>query len=229
MSPEPLVLVIDDEVQMRRLLRTTLEGGGFRLCEAENGELGLQEAVQKKPDAVILDLGLPDLDGLEVLKRLREWSSVPVLILSVRDGEKQKVAALDHGADDYVTKPFGQEELLARLRVILRRTPEHSEMPVFENGDLKVDLQERRVYMKGKELKITGIEYALLKLLIRHAGKVLTHRYILKEVWGPGAEERTHYLRVYMTHLRQKIEADPEKPKRIQTESGVGYRFCLLS
>lgn len=214
---------------MRRLLRTTLEGGGFRLCEAENGELGLQEAVQKKPDAVILDLGLPDLDGLEVLKRLREWSSVPVLILSVRDGEKQKVAALDHGADDYVTKPFGQEELLARLRVILRRTPEHSEMPVFENGDLKVDLQERRVYMKGKELKITGIEYALLKLLIRHAGKVLTHRYILKEVWGPGAEERTHYLRVYMTHLRQKIEADPEKPKRIQTESGVGYRFCLLS
>lgn len=229
MSSEALVLVIDDELQMRRLLRTTLEGGGFRHCEAENGQLGLQEAVHKKPDAVILDLGLPDMDGLEVLKRLREWSKVPVLILSVRDGEKQKVAALDLGADDYVTKPFGQEELLARLRVILRRTPEHSEMPVFENGDLRVDLKERQVFMKGKEVKITGIEYALLKLFVQHTGKVLTHRHILKEVWGPGSEDRTHYLRVYVTHLRQKIETDPDKPRRIKTESGIGYRFCLIS
>ncbi len=227
MSTDPLILVIDDEVQMRRLLRTTLESGGFRYCEAENGELGLMEAVQKKPDAIILDLGLPDMDGLEVLKRLREWSKLPILILSVRDAEKQKVEALDQGADDYVSKPFGQEELLARLRVILRRTPEHSDTPVFEIKDLKVDFSQRAVWVKGKEVKVSGIEYALLKLLIQHAGKVLTHRYILKEVWGPGSEDRTHYLRVYVTHLRKKIEDDPDSPKRIRTESGIGYRFCL--
>ncbi len=226
MSNQPLVLVIDDEVQMRRLLRTTLESGGFRHCEAESGELGLTEAVQKKPDAVILDLGLPDLDGIEVLKRLREWSKIPVLILSVRDDEKQKVAALDHGADDYVTKPFGQEELLARLRVILRRVPEQEE-PVFKNGDLTVDFPARRVFIKGKEINLTATEYSLLKLLIHHAGKVLTHRQILREIWGPNTEERTHYLRVYMTHLRQKIERDPDKPRLIKTESGIGYRFCL--
>lgn len=228
MTASPLVLVIDDEVQMRRLLKMTLEHGGFRYCEAENGELGLLEVVQRKPDAVILDLGLPDLDGIKVLKRLREWSRVPVLILSVRDDEKQKVAALDYGADDYVTKPFGQDELLARLRVILRRTPEHHEMPVFENEDLKVDLIERRVLLGGKEVKLTGLEYSLLKLFIHHTGKVLTHRQILKEIWGAGSEDRTHYLRVYITHLRHKIEANPDKPARIKTESGIGYRFCLI-
>lgn len=226
MNSQPLVLVIDDEVQMRRLLRTTLESGGFRHCEAESGESGLTEAVQKKPDVVILDLGLPDLDGVEVLKRLREWSKVPVLILSVRDDEKQKVAALDHGADDYVTKPFGQDELLARLRVILRRVPEHED-PVFKNGDLTVDFPTRRVLIKGKEIKLTATEYSLLKLLIHHAGKVLTHRQILREIWGPNTEDRTHYLRVYMTHLRQKIENHPENPRFIKTESGIGYRFCL--
>jgi len=228
MKQSPLILVIDDEVQMRRLLRRTLEGGGYRYCEAENGESGLLEAVQKKPDAFILDLGLPDLDGVEVLKRLRDWSQAPVLILSVRDDEKQKVLALDHGADDYVTKPFGQEELLARLRVILRHSPEKAGLPVFQNGKLIVDLAERRVLVSGKETKLTGIEYALLKLFVQHAGKVLTHRQILREVWGPNSEDRTHYLRVYVTHLRQKIEPDPDNPQHIKTESGVGYRFCLV-
>ncbi len=228
MNSNPLILVIDDELQMRRLLKLTLETGGFRYAEAENGVLGLQEAVQKKPDAIVLDLGLPDLDGLEVLKKLREWSQVPVLVLSVRDAEKQKVDALDGGADDYVTKPFGQEELLARLRVVLKHAPEQQGLPVFENGGLKVDFSERRVLVKGKEVKLTGTEYALLKLLIHHAGKVLTHGQILREVWGPHSEERTQYLRVYMTHLRQKIESNPDNPQRIKTESGIGYRFCLL-
>ena len=222
----PLVLVIDDEQQMRRLLNRTLESGGYRFAEAETGELGLMEAVHKKPDAIILDLGLPDQDGVAVLKKLREWSQIPVLILSVRDEEKQKVAALDAGADDYVTKPFGQDELLARLRVILRHAPESAGLPVFESGRLSVDLKERRVLVGGKEVKVTGTEYALLKLLIQHAGKVLTHRQILHEVWGPGTEERTQYLRVYITHLRQKIEANPDKPLFIKTESGIGYRFC---
>lgn len=228
MNQPPLVLVIDDEIQMRRLLLRTVEGEGYRYCEAENGESGLAEAVQKKPDVVILDLGLPDLDGVEVLKRFREWSRVPVLVLSVRDDEKQKVRALDAGADDYVTKPFGQEELLARLRVILRHSPERTDLPVFQNGGLTVDLVERRVLVSGKEVRLTGTEYSLLKLFIRHAGKVLTHRQILREIWGPNSEDRTHYLRVYITHLRQKIEPDPNNPVHIKTESGVGYRFCLV-
>lgn len=228
MSRKPLILVIDDELQMRRLLKLTLETGGFEYCEAENGGLGLQEAVQKKPDAVILDLGLPDLDGLEVLKKLREWSQIPVLVLSVRDAEKQKVAALDGGADDYVTKPFGQDELLARLRVVLKHAPDHQAEPVFENGGLKIDFSNRQVFVSGKEMKLTGTEYALLKILTQHAGKVLTHGQILREVWGPNSEDRTQYLRVYMTHLRQKIELNPEKPRHIKTESGIGYRFNLI-
>ena len=222
-----LVLVIDDELQMRRLLRTTLESGGYTFCEAQDGQSGITEAKHKKPDAIILDLGLPDMDGVEVLKKLREWNKIPILILSVRNDEKQKVLALDNGADDYVTKPFGQEELLARLRVILRRIPENIE-PLFENGNLSVDLTERRALVKGKEIKLTATEYSLLKLFIQHAGKVITHRQILREIWGPDSEERTQYLRVYITHLRQKIETDPDKPKHIKTESGVGYRFCLV-
>ncbi len=227
MNPQPLVLVIDDEPQMKRLLRMTLEQSGFRYAEAENGELGLMEVVQKKPDAIILDLGLPDMDGVEVLKKLREWSQTPVLVLSVRDDEKQKVAALDSGADDYVTKPFGQEELLARLRVILRHAPDNPDLPIFENGKLAVDFVNRLVRVGGKEVKLTVTEYSLLKLLVHHAGKVLTHRQMLREIWGPNSEERTQYLRVYITHLRQKIETDPDKPKHIKTESGIGYRFCL--
>lgn len=228
MTTPPLVLVIDDEIQMRRLLKMTIENGGYNYAEAENGELGLMEAVQRKPDAIILDLGLPDIDGVEVLKRLREWSKTPVLIVSVRDNEKQKVSALDAGADDYVTKPFGQEELLARLRVLLRRSPENPESPIFENGNLAVDFSAHKVLLEGKEVKLTSTEYSLLKLLIQHAGKVVTHRQILHEIWGPGTEERTQYLRVYITHLRQKIESNPDKPQRIKTESGIGYRFCLL-
>lgn len=222
-----LILVIDDELQLRRLLRTTLESGGYNFCEAADGQSGITEAKHKKPDAIILDLGLPDMDGVEVLKKLRERNKVPILILSVRNEEKQKVSALDHGADDYVTKPFGQDELLARLRVILRRSPENAE-PLFENGNLSVDLAARRVLVKGKEIKLTATEYSLLKLLIQHAGKVITHRQILREIWGPDSEERTQYLRVYITHLRQKIEANPDKPERIKTESGIGYRFCLI-
>ncbi len=228
MNTQPFILVIDDEIQMRRLLKMTLENGGYSYAEAENGELGLMEAVQKKPDAIILDLGLPDMDGVGVLKRLREWSKTPVLVLSVRDNEKQKVSALDAGADDYVTKPFGQEELLARLRVLLRRSPENPESPIFENGNLTVDFSARQVLVKGEEVKLTSTEYSLLKLLIQHAGKVVTHRQILHEIWGPGTEERTQYLRVYMTHLRQKIESNPDKPQHIKTESGIGYRFSLL-
>lgn len=228
MNAKPLVLVVDDEAQMRRLLRKTIEDGGYSFCEAENGQAGLIEASQKKPDAFILDLGLPDMDGVAVVKKLREWNQAPVLILSVRDDEKQKVAALDAGADDYVTKPFGQDELLARLRVLLRRSPEANNLPVFHNAGLRVNFAEHRVLVGGKEIKLTATEYTLLKLFIKHAGKVLTHRQILREIWGPGTEDRTHYLRVYMTHLRQKIESNPDNPQRIKTESGIGYRFCLL-
>ena len=224
---KPLILVIDDEIQMRRLLKMTIESGGFQYADAENGELGIMEAISKKPDAIVLDLGLPDMDGIQVLKRLREWSKLPILILSVRNDEKQKVAALDAGADDYVTKPFGQEELLARLRALLRHVPEKGS-PVFENNDLTIDLNERLVRLKGKEVKLTTTEYALLNLFIKHVGKVLTHSQILREIWGPNTEDRTHYLRVYITHLRQKIESNPDKPERIKTESGIGYRFCLL-
>lgn len=227
MTMSSLVLVIDDEPQMQRLLQRTLENGGYRYYGAETGEMGIVEITQRKPDAVVLDLGLPDMDGVQVLKKIREWNKVPVLVLSVRSDEKQKVAALDEGADDYVTKPFGQEELLARLRVILRRNPENSDLPIFQNGELTVDFSNHRVLIRKEEVKLTGTEYALLKLLVQHAGKVITHKQILREVWGPNSEDRVQYLRVYMTHLRQKIESNPEKPERIKTESGIGYRFCL--
>jgi two-component system KDP operon response regulator KdpE len=221
----PIVLIIDDEVQIRRLLRVTLEANGYRVFEAPSGKDGLVEAAQRHPDAIVLDLGLPDMDGSEVLKRLREWSQAPVIVLSVREGEDDKVTALDHGADDYITKPFSTVELLARLRVARRHAQPIEDNSVFRAGRLEVDLAGRIVTVKGQEIKLTPTEYSLLRLLVRNAGKVVTHRQILKEVWGPNAVEQTHYLRVYMAHLRDKIEADPSRPEILLTEPGVGYRL----
>ena len=221
----PEVLVIDDEVQIRRLLRVTLEGAGFRVREAEGGQLGLVEAATKRPDAIILDLGLPDLSGIEVLKRLREWSRLPVLILSVRGQEADKIEALDAGADDYLSKPFGGGELLARLRAMLRRVQTKEEESGVSFGDVEIDFARRVVTKAGTALKLTPKEYGLLRLLVLHRGKVITHRQILRELWGPKAEEQTQYLRVYMTHLRQKLEDNPNQPRFFRTESGIGYRF----
>ena len=226
----PAVLIIDDEPQMRRLLETILKADGYRVSEAATGEEGLTDAAQRQPDVVVLDLGLPDMDGVEVLRRLRQWSHMPVLILSVRDTEEQKVAALDAGADDYVTKPFASAELLARLRVMLRHASAAASAaasPVFHAGELVVDLAARSVRLAGREVKLTATEYALLALFIKHAGRVLTHRQILREVWGPRAEEHRQYLRVYVAHLRRKIEPGEGPPKLIVTESGVGYRLRL--
>lgn len=222
---KPSALVIDDEIQIRRLLRVCLEGNGYRVEEAATGQEGITLAAQHPPDIVLLDLGLPDLDGVTVLKRLREWSRVPVVVLSVREREDDKVAALDNGADDYVTKPFSTAELLARLRVAQRHASPAAESPTFRTGELEVDLTARVVKLKGRDVKLTATEYSLLRLFVQHAGKVLTHRQILKEVWGPNYVEQTHYLRVYIAHLREKLEADPSKPRLITTESGVGYRL----
>jgi two-component system KDP operon response regulator KdpE len=226
--PLPLkstALVIDDELQMRRLLRVCLEANGYQVSEAATGKDGIAEAAQRPPDVVILDLGLPDMDGVSVLKRLREWSQVPVVVLSVRDREEDKIAALDAGADDYVTKPFSSGELLARLRVAQRHVTPASEATVFRSGQLEVDLAARVVKLKGKEVKLTATEYSLLRLFVQHAGKVLTHRQILREVWGPNYVEQTHYLRVYLAHLREKLESNPAQPELLITEPGVGYRL----
>ncbi len=222
----PVVLVIDDETQIRRLLRVALEAGGYRVFEAATGQAGLVEAAQRRPDVIVLDLGLPDMDGASVLKRLREWSQAPVLVLSVREGEDDKVGALDNGADDYMTKPFSTVELLARLRVARRHTLPISENSVFRSGRLEVDLAARKVTVKDQEIKLTPTEYSLLRLLVRNAGKVVTHRQILKEVWGPNYSDQTHYLRVYVAHLREKIEADAARPELLLTEPGVGYRLA---
>jgi len=225
MNPKPLILIIDDEPQIRRLLTVALEAHGYRGLSAVNGQEGLVLAAQHQPALVILDLGLPDLGGQEVLQRLREWSRAPVIMLSVRDDEKGKVAALDAGADDYVTKPFNTDELLARVRVALRHVSGQEEAAVMQAKHLVIDFATRRVTAGGREVKLSKIEYDLLRLLARHAGKVLTHRQILGEVWGPGHESDTHYLRVYIAHLREKIERQPESPELILTELGVGYRF----
>ena len=222
---KPLALVIDDELQIRRLLRVCLEANGYRVSEAATGKDGIAEAAQRPPDIVLLDLGLPDMEGVAVLKRLREWSHVPVVVLSVRDREEDKIAALDNGADDYVTKPFSSGELLARLRVAQRHATPLSEATVFRSGQLQVDLAARVVKRKGEEVKLTATEYNLLRLFVQHAGKVLTHRQILKEVWGPNSVEQTHYLRVYLAHLREKLEANPAEPELLITEPGVGYRL----
>ena len=228
MSAEPArteVLVIDDEVQIRRLLRVTLEAAGYAVREADSGQIGLNEVAYRRPDAVILDLGLPDLPGVEVLRRLREWSHVPVLILTVRGAEGDKIAALDTGADDYLTKPFATGELLARLRAMQRRAQSPTEPSVVRFGAVEVDFARRVVARNGAEIRLTAKEYALLRLLLTHRGRVLTHRQILREIWGPKAEEQTHYLRVYMAHLRQKLEDEPNQPKYFRTEAGIGYRF----
>ena len=224
MTTERTVLVIDDEPPIRRLLRLTLEPQGYRVFEADNGQLGLQEAAARRPDVIVLDLGLPDMDGVTVLKRLREWSQTPVLVLSVRDREADKVAALDNGADDYLTKPFGTEELLARRRAVQRRAPEAQEEPVFVSGDLTVDLASRTVMVKKKEVHLTATEYALLRELVRHAGRVVMHAQLLRAVWGPNSENQSQYLRVYITHLRKKLETTTSG-KLIQTEPGIGYRL----
>ncbi len=226
MSPAKLtVLVIDDEVQIRRLLRITLEAAGIGVLEADTGRIGLEEAARCQPDAIILDLGLPDLGGLEALKQLREWSKVPVLVLTVLAAEGDKVAALDAGADDYLTKPFGSAELTARLRAILRRVTDEDEPSVVKFGEIEMDLAARVVRRSGVEVRLTAKEYAMLRMLVIHRGKVVTHGQMLRELWGPKAEENTHYLRVHMTHIRQKLEAEPHKPRHLRTESGIGYRL----
>jgi two-component system KDP operon response regulator KdpE len=226
-KPQTTALVIDDEPQIRRILRITLENNGFRVFDAANGQDGIVQAAQYRPHVILLDLGLPDMDGVTVLKRLREWSQVPVIVLSVRDRENDKVAALDAGADDYITKPFGTNELLARLRVACRHTlsPTNADLAVFRSGHLEVDLSARVVKVKGREVRLTATEYALLHLLVQHSGKVLTHQQILREIWGPDQLEQTHYLRVYIAHLREKLETIPAQPELIITEPAVGYRL----
>jgi two-component system, OmpR family, KDP operon response regulator KdpE len=219
------ILIIDDERPIRRLLRATLECEGYKVREAENGILGIQELTAAAPDGVILDLGLPDIGGSEVLKRLRSWSSVPVLILSVRDDDDEKIAALDDGADDYLTKPFNGGILLARVRAILRRAQTTSEPPIVRFGDIEFDRSARIVRRAGVEVHLTSREYALLALLVHYRGKVITHRQILREIWGPGAEERFQYLRVHMGNLRQKLEENPGRPRHLKTDSGIGYRL----
>ncbi|MDR3402962.1 MAG: response regulator [Chthoniobacter sp.] len=224
-----VALVIDDEPQIRRLLRVMLEAGGYTVLDAATGQEGIVQAAQGRPEIIVLDLGLPDLDGVEVLKRIREWSRVPVVVLSVRDREQDKIAALDGGADDFVTKPFSSGELLARLRTALRHSQPQAADAVFRSGKVELDLAARRVRQNGDEVKLTPTEYALLRLLAVHAGKVLTHRQLLTEVWGPGAVEQTQYLRVHIAHLRDKLEDDAGNPKIILTEPAVGYRAMFES
>jgi two-component system KDP operon response regulator KdpE len=223
---DPVIVCIEDDPQMRRFLRTGLGAQGFRVFDAETGSQGLAEAGTRKPDLVILDLGLPDMDGVEVVRELRSWTRMPVIVLSARTMESDKIAALDAGADDYLTKPFGLGELLARIRVALRHANSSEEQgETFSAGELNVDFIKRLVTLKGQKVHLTPIEYRLLSVLIRNAGKVLTHRQLLKDVWGPAYVDRGHYLRVYMGQLRHKIEADPARPRYLLTEPGVGYRF----
>jgi two-component system KDP operon response regulator KdpE len=221
----PRILIIDDEVAIRRFLHTVLSAEEFSLHEASDGHAGLAAAATLRPDVILLDLGLPDIDGIEVIRRIREWSPVPIIVLSVREYEDDKVRALDAGADDYLTKPFGVGELLARIRAALRRTVQQVPEPVFSGGDLQMDLNLRRVTVSGDEVQLTPTEYDILRLFVTHAGKVLTHSQILKQVWGIAYLEQPHVLRVNISNLRRKIEADPSRPQHIITEPGVGYRF----
>ncbi len=229
MTSAPLrVLLVEDEPQMRRFLRVALEGSGYRYLEASTGEEGLTLAVQHRPDVILLDLGLPDMDGLELMTRLRAWSQTPVIVISARGQETDKIGALDVGADDYLTKPFGTGELLARIRVALRHAElGAAEEPVFKLGRWQVDLARRQVLVAGQEVHLTPLEYGLFTTLIRHAGKVVTHRQLLKEVWGGVAGAQPLYLRVYMAQLRHKLEEDASRPRYLQTEPGIGYRLRL--
>ena len=230
MNNAATLIVIEDEAQIRRFLRTTLASEGYQVIEAETGRQGLLEAATRKPDLIILDLGLPDMDGVEVIKALRAWSSVPIIILSARSQESDKISALDAGADDYLVKPFSAGELLARIRVALRHVSSVAngeEEGVFSVDELKVDMIHRKVTVSGAEVHLTPIEYRLLTVLVKHAGKVLTHRLLLNEVWGPNYVERAHYLRIYMGTLRHKLEKDPARPRFLLTEVGVGYRLAV--
>lgn len=225
-----LILLIEDEPQMRRFLRVTLQSNDYRLVETSSGQEGLAEAAMRNPDVVLLDLGLPDMDGIEVTRKLREWSEVPVIVISAREQEEDKIRALDAGADDYLTKPFGAGELLARMRVALRHRAllqAGQKEPVFVLGDLRVDFTDRQVYIRDKEIHLTPIEYRLLAVLVKNAGKVITHTQLLKEVWGAAYSGQTQYLRVYMTQLRRKLEADPARPRYLLNEPGVGYRLKI--
>ncbi len=226
-AARPGILVVEDEPQVMRFLRTTLAGHGYRVLEAASGGQALVEASTRLPDVILLDLGLPDLDGIEVTRRVREWSPVPIIVISARGRENDKVQALDAGADDYLTKPFGVEELLARIRVALRNAARAAAGPgpVFRAGELVVDLAARSVSVAGRDVHLTRTEYNLLATLVKYAGKVVTHQQLLREVWGPGAVTQSHYLRVYMGQLRHKLERDPARPQYLQTELGVGYRL----
>lgn len=231
MTEGPLVLLIEDDSQVRRFLRATLGAHGYRLLEAETGDSGLRHASTAQPDVILLDLGLPDIDGLEVTRRLRDWTSTPTIVISARGQEADKVNALDAGADDYLTKPFGTGELLARVRVALRHAQAKDKEPAgatFSTADVTVDLNKRQVHRGGAEVHLTPLEYKLLATMIRHADKVVTHRQLLKEVWGPDAIEQTEYLRVFMGQLRHKLESAPARPRFLLTEPGVGYRLLTI-
>ena len=226
MSDEGLrVLLVDDEPAIRRFLRASLVAHDYKIFEAATGEEAISAVIAHRPDLVILDLGLPDMDGIEVTKKLREWAKIPILILSVREHEQEKIAALDAGADDYLTKPFGIGELLARMRVALRHTVPASDAPIFTTGELSVDLARRVVTLAGSEVQLTPTEYDLLRILVTHVDRVLTHHQLLREVWGVGYEQETHMLRVNISNLRRKIEPDPTRQRYIVTEPGVGYRL----
>jgi two-component system, OmpR family, KDP operon response regulator KdpE len=231
MTNSATIIIIEDEAQIRRFLRTTLTSEGYQVIEAETGKQGLAEAATRKPDMIVLDLGLPDMDGVKVVMELRTWSTVPVIILSARSQESDKISALDAGADDYLVKPFGVGELLARIRVALRHVSSIAngeEEGVFSVDELKVDMIHRKITVSGTEVHLTPIEYRLLTVLVKHAGKVLTHRFLLKEVWGPNYVERAHYLRIYMGILRHKLEKEPARPRFLLTEVGVGYRLAAV-
>lgn len=222
----PVVLIVEDERQIRRFMRAALESEGCTVMENDRGRPGLLDAASSKPDLVLLDLGLPDIDGVEFIRDLRTWSTAPVIIVSARNDEREKIRALDAGADDYLTKPFGVGELLARVRALLRRQQRHHDSDtVLRFGDISVDLARRHVSRGGVDIHLTPIEYRLLSVMLSSNGKVLTHRHLLREVWGPGYAESNHYLRIYVGHLRQKLENDPTQPRHFLTETGVGYRF----